>query len=124
MIKVEDVLELIAQFLQEHGLQKTLQALVEETGMSQASAATADSVEAMCQDLIQGRWEAVLSGPLQQLPLDRPFITDLYEHVLYACVTFLYRSFMKFSIKKIRRKVSSDRYLSFRPLHRVIPIGS
>ncbi|KNE56035.1 hypothetical protein AMAG_01879 [Allomyces macrogynus ATCC 38327] len=56
-IKSEDVIRLIQQFLKENNLQRTLQSLQDETSITLNAA---ESTETLRQDILAGRWDAVL----------------------------------------------------------------
>ncbi|KAJ2156537.1 hypothetical protein GGF46_005114 [Coemansia sp. RSA 552] len=77
-IESADVVRLIEQFLKEHNLHKTLSELQNETGVSLN---TVDNIDALQEDVIQGRWDAVLASIEQaHVPHDRRI--DLYEQII------------------------------------------
>lgn len=71
------VLKLIAQFLKEHGLKKTLGALQDET---QVAYNAVEDKKKVTQMVVDGNWEELIRE-VGSLYLPRGFLMDLYEHV-------------------------------------------
>ncbi|KAJ2558257.1 hypothetical protein EV175_000873 [Coemansia sp. RSA 1933] len=77
-VESADVVRLIEQFLREQNLHKSLDVLQRESGVSLN---TVDNVKTFKDDIIKGRWDAVLTGVIQaNLPPEK--LTDLYEHII------------------------------------------
>lgn len=76
-IEATDVVRVVLQFLKEHSLTRSLQALQEE---SQVALNTVDSTEAFVADVQNGRWEAVMPA-IATMQLPAPLLADLYEHI-------------------------------------------
>lgn len=76
-IEASDVIRLILQFFQEHGLDSSLAALQRETGISTRTLADVDGLIA---SILAGRWDAVLQA-LAPLQLEARLLLPLYEHV-------------------------------------------
>ncbi|KAF0687644.1 Aste57867_20628 [Aphanomyces stellatus] len=77
-IASEDVIRLIQQFLREHKLFDTLHTLQEE---SQVTMQAVDSVDALANDIMNGKWDQVLTQT-QHLHLSTSFMIDLYEQIV------------------------------------------
>eukprot|EP00920_Eleutheroschizon_duboscqi_P019146 GHVT01045344.1.p1 GENE.GHVT01045344.1~~GHVT01045344.1.p1 ORF type:complete len:390 (+),score=52.91 GHVT01045344.1:316-1485(+) len=77
-IESSDVIRLILQFFQEHGLHRSLQTLQEE---SRVTLDAVDSLDRLVADCHSGRWDRVLHiAAASSLPED--LLHNLYEHVV------------------------------------------
>ncbi|KAJ2095982.1 hypothetical protein GGI09_004599 [Coemansia sp. S100] len=81
-IESATVVRLVEQFLKEHNLQKTLETLQKETGIS---INTVDNVDTFKSDIIKGKWEAVLAS-VEQAGIAQGKLVDLYEHIIIELV--------------------------------------
>jgi WD40 repeat-containing protein SMU1 len=77
-VESADVIRLIIQFLKENGLTTSLRALQEET---QVSLNTVDNMETFTADILNGRWEAVLTS-LSSLRLSANALMSVFEQMV------------------------------------------
>ena len=82
-IESSDVIRLIAQFLSEHNLPHTRDALLAETSVPLLDASV--SLDSLAADCRAGRWDAVLQA-VAAASLDADTLTDLYAHVALELV--------------------------------------
>ncbi|KAJ2789959.1 hypothetical protein H4R20_007092, partial [Coemansia guatemalensis] len=77
-IESGDVIRLIEQFLKENNLNNTLETLQNETGVSLN---TVDDISAFKENILKGRWDAVLTSVEQAcVPQDKR--VELYEQII------------------------------------------
>ncbi|KAJ2800591.1 hypothetical protein H4R20_004002 [Coemansia guatemalensis] len=77
-IESGDVIRLIEQFLKENNLHNTLETLQNETGVSLN---TVDDISAFKENILKGRWDAVLTSVEQaRVPQDKR--VELYEQII------------------------------------------
>ncbi|KAJ1784471.1 Serine/threonine-protein kinase smu1, partial [Coemansia sp. RSA 2399] len=77
-VESADVIRLIEQFLREHNLHSSLDILQRESGVSLN---TVENVDDFKDDILKGRWDAVLTS-VMQANLPPANLTDLYEHII------------------------------------------
>ncbi|KAJ1768065.1 hypothetical protein GGH17_003533 [Coemansia sp. RSA 788] len=77
-IESADVIRLIEQFLKEHNLHSTLEALQTETGISLN---TVDNTVSFKDDIVKGNWDAVLAS-VEQAHVPQAKRIDLYEQII------------------------------------------
>ncbi|KAJ2731529.1 hypothetical protein H4R23_003055 [Coemansia sp. Cherry 401B] len=81
-IESADVIRLIEQFLKEHSLHTTLEALQTETGVFLN---TVDDDAAFKADIVKGNWDAVLAS-VEQARVPQAKRIDLYEQIIIELV--------------------------------------
>ncbi|KAJ2402708.1 hypothetical protein GGI23_000513 [Coemansia sp. RSA 2559] len=77
-VESADVIRLIEQFLREQNLHTSLDVLQRESGVSLN---TVENVDDFKNDILKGRWDAVLTSVIQA-NLPPANLTDLYEHII------------------------------------------
>lgn len=81
-VESSDVVKIMLQFLKEHNLTRSLQALQEE---SQVSLNTVDNIDGFVADVHAGRWDAVMSVAAT-LKLPGSLLSDLYEQLVLELI--------------------------------------
>eukprot|EP00270_Netrium_digitus_P012200 TRINITY_DN3943_c0_g1_i2.p1 TRINITY_DN3943_c0_g1~~TRINITY_DN3943_c0_g1_i2.p1 ORF type:complete len:514 (+),score=135.80 TRINITY_DN3943_c0_g1_i2:88-1629(+) len=81
-IEARDVVRIVLQFCKENSLHQTYSALQSECSVALN---TVDSLEQFTNDIIAGRWDAVLPQ-VSQLKLPRKKLEDLYEQIVLEMI--------------------------------------
>ncbi|KAJ3373929.1 hypothetical protein GGF31_008814 [Allomyces arbusculus] len=116
-IKSEDIIRLIQQFLKENNLQRTLQSLQDETSITLNAAESTDTLR---QDILAGRWEAVLRTT-RSLTLSNRAQMLLYDQIVGELIENGDRSAARILLRQSDalmrlRDVDLDRYLQLEKL--------